>query len=59
MNLFESLYSLVCNDLNFILFLIVTTVINYFRFYQFFIFYFFTVSNKYFDNDFWNVNSKY
>ena len=34
MNLIEYLYPLVCNDLNFILFLIVTMVINDFRFYQ-------------------------
>ena len=36
MNLIEYLYRLVCNDLNFILFLIVTIVINDFRFYQLF-----------------------
>ena len=36
MNLIEYLYPLVCNDLNFILFLIVTIVINDFRFYQLF-----------------------
>ena len=34
MNLIEYLYLLVCNDLNFILFLIVTIVINDFRFHQ-------------------------
>ena len=49
MNLIEYLYPLVYNDL-----------INNFRFYQLFnVFFFFTVSNKYFDNDFLNVNSKY
>ena len=58
MNLIEYLYRLVCNDLNFILFLTVTIVINDFRFYQLFNV-FLTVSNKYFDNDFWNVKSKY
>ena len=36
MNLIEYLYPLVCNDLNFILFLIVTIVINDFRFYYLF-----------------------
>ena len=36
MDLLEHLYRLVCNDLNFILFLIVTIVINDFRFYQLF-----------------------
>ena len=36
MNLFESLYPLVCNDLNFVLFLIVTIVINSLKFYQLF-----------------------
>ena len=49
MNLIEYLYLLVCNDLNFMLFLI--AAIN------FLMFFFFTVSNKYFDNDFWNVKS--
>ena len=34
MNLIEYLYPFVCNDLNFILFLIATIVINDFRFYQ-------------------------
>ena len=51
MNLIEYLYRLVCNDLNFILFLTVTIVINDFRFYQLFNV-ILTVSNKYFDNDF-------
>ena len=51
MNLIEYLYRLVCNDLNFILFLTVTIVINDFRFYPLFNV-FLTVSNKYFDNDF-------
>ena len=36
MNLIEYLDPLVCNDLNFILFLTVTIVINDFRFYQLF-----------------------
>ena len=61
MNLIECLYVyvnfIICN-VNFILFLIVTIVINDFRFYQLFNA-FFTVSNKYFDNDFSNVKSKY
>ena len=59
MNLIEYLDPLVCNDLNFILFLTVTIVINDFRFYQLFNVFFFTVNNKYFDNDFWIVKSKY
>ena len=36
MNLIQYLHPLVCDDLNFILFLIVTIVINDFRFYQLF-----------------------
>ena len=36
MNLIEYLYPLVCNNLNFILVLIVTIVINDFRLYQLF-----------------------
>ena len=46
MNLIEYLYPLVCNDLNFILFL--TILINFLMF-------LFTASNKYFGNNFWNV----
>ena len=57
MNLIEYLYPLVCNNINFILFLIVTIVINDFRCST--LQCFFTVNNKYFDNDFWNVKSKY
>ena len=59
MNLIAYLYPLVCNNLNFILFLIVIIVINDFRFYQLSNSFFLTVSSKYFDNDFWNVKSKY
>ena len=36
MNLIQYLRALMCDDLNFILFLIVTIVINDFRFYQHF-----------------------
>ena len=56
MNLIEYLYLLVCSDLNFILFLVATiAILNFINFLMFF----YTVSNKYLANDFWDVKSKY
>ena len=57
MNLIQYLYPLVYNHFNFVLFLVVTIVITILDFINFLML--FTVSNKHFDKDFWNVKSKY